>query len=123
MRRLLPLLLFACATIPYVGPSPAEVDAERAVCALYRLQFVPKVRFVAQSISGADGLAEGESIIVRRAPGQALHTTAFAHELFHHAVARRGGWGDDPYHQAPGWEGQPNSEVDAANRMLLTRGE
>jgi len=93
------------------------------VCALYRLQFVPRVRFVGQSISGADGLAEGETIIVRRAPGQALHTTSFAHELFHFAKGARGDGTGDFNHAGPGWEGKPNSEVDAANRMLLTRGE
>lgn len=95
-----------------------------------RTDAVPEVRFVAgpmytPGVGYVDGLSEGHTAFVKRIPATlAVSATAMAHELYHHACARRGPpYGYDPGHLGPGWEGRPGSEVDAAKALLRERGQ
>lgn len=133
MRRILAALLLAgCA--PALGipaAAPQELSAIDAVWSLYRRHdAVPTVRWVNQDmftpgVGMVDGLSEGATSFVRRMPpALPISQTSMAHELYHHACARRGPpYGYDPGHLGPGWEGRPGSEVDAANAMLRERGQ
>lgn len=131
MRALAALLLAGCAhALGTPAAVPQELSAIGAVWALYqRTDAVPVVRWVNQDmytpgVGQVDGLSEGHVSFVRRMPPTLpISQTSMAHELYHHACARRGPpYGYDPGHLGPGWEGQLHSEVDAANAWLRGQG-
>lgn len=109
--------------------APVELSAISDVWALYnREDAAPTVRWVNQDmytpgVGPIDGLSQGRVSFVRRMPPTLpISQTSMAHELYHHACARRGPpYGYDPGHLGPGWEGQPHSEVDAANAWLRSQ--
>lgn len=132
MKRLLAAFLLAgCAhALGTPATAPQELSAIGAVWTLYgRADAVPTVRWVNQDmytpgVGQVDGLSEGATAFVRRMPlVLPMSQTSVAHELYHHACARRGPpYGYDPGHLGPGWEGRPNSEVDTANAWLRSQG-
>lgn len=133
MRRAVAVLLLAgCAhALGTPATAPAELLAIDSVWALYqRTDAAPDVRWVNQDmytpgVGMIDGLSQGHTSLIRRMPPTLpISQTSLAHELYHHACARRGPpYGYDPGHLGPGWEEKPHSEVDAANALLRERGQ